>query len=24
MARPVSPAPVWGAESSRLAQWILP
>ena len=24
MARPVSPAPAWGAESSRLAQWILP
>ncbi len=24
MARPVSPATVWGAESSRLAQWILP
>lgn len=24
MARPVSPAAVWGAESSRLAQWILP
>jgi hypothetical protein len=24
MARPVSSAPAWGAESSRLAQWILP
>lgn len=24
MARPVSPAAAWGAESSRLAQWILP
>ena len=24
MARPVSPAPAWGAESSRLAQWVLP
>jgi hypothetical protein len=24
MARPVSPAAVWGAESSRLAQWIFP
>ena len=24
MARPVSSTPAWGAESSRLAQWILP
>jgi hypothetical protein len=24
MARPVSSAPAWAAESSRLAQWILP
>jgi hypothetical protein len=24
MARPVSSAPAWAAESSRLAQWIFP